>query len=166
MSLTDLLNQFQRGRSHLAIVSEQFETLQKFFDAGENVPEDVEVEGIITIEDVIEEIIQEEIEDEIDAIREDVPNSSQRVVPLVSTDVTVMMAVQKFKKGLEKRRKRKISMARREAKGIEMEQQHQDKVAMVAAMRSDMMVIREDTGDSILPPSLSDSPIIRLHSEL
>jgi hypothetical protein len=46
----DLLNAFQEGRSHLAIVED---------DQGKTI-------GIITLEDVIEELIQEEIVDETD----------------------------------------------------------------------------------------------------
>jgi metal transporter CNNM len=116
LSLTDLLNLFQRGRSHLAVVSNHFEVLQKLYDAGERVPPEMKIDGVITIEDVIEELIQEEIEDELDVIRETVSESKtpHRGVPLMSTDVAVLVAVNKLKKGLERRRMRKISKARRE----------------------------------------------------
>jgi CBS domain containing-hemolysin-like protein len=157
MSLTDLLNLFQRGRSHLAVVSEHFEMLQKLYDAGERVPPELTVDGIITIEDVIEEIIQEEIEDELDVIREQNPEAKtpHRGVPLMSTDVAVQMAVDKFKKGLERRRKRKISVARREQSAKDFEMQHFDKVKMVQAVRSDvvMLPLREESA----PPSARNS---------
>ncbi|KAJ9063874.1 hypothetical protein DSO57_1036351 [Entomophthora muscae] len=53
MSLFDLLNSFQEGASHMAIVMES--------DADDALPV-----GIVTLEDVIEELIQEEILDETD----------------------------------------------------------------------------------------------------
>jgi len=51
--LYDILNEFQTGRSHMAIVTDA--------DTGDLV-------GIITLEDVIEELIQEEIQDETDSM--------------------------------------------------------------------------------------------------
>jgi ankyrin repeat/SOCS box protein 13/metal transporter CNNM len=52
MPLYDMLNQFQTGRSHMAVVVDAEDHLS--------------VLGIITLEDVIEELIQEEISDETD----------------------------------------------------------------------------------------------------
>lgn len=54
--ISDLLNEFQKGRSHMAIV---------YDDIGAK-HEDREFIGIVSIEDIIEEILQEEIVDETD----------------------------------------------------------------------------------------------------
>jgi len=53
MLLYDLLNQFQTGKSHMAVVVDPADKMT--------------ILGIITLEDVIEELIQEEIYDETDA---------------------------------------------------------------------------------------------------
>lgn len=55
MPMYDLLNHFQTGRSHLSLVYSQ-----------ETDTSEPELEGIITLEDVIEELIGEEIIDETD----------------------------------------------------------------------------------------------------
>lgn len=64
--ISDLLNSFQLGRSHLAIV---------YDDASKHVDER-SVIGIVTMEDIIEEILQEEIVDETDLY---VDNSNQQL---------------------------------------------------------------------------------------
>eukprot|EP01112_Ceratiomyxa_fruticulosa_P021732 TRINITY_DN7759_c0_g2_i1.p1 TRINITY_DN7759_c0_g2~~TRINITY_DN7759_c0_g2_i1.p1 ORF type:complete len:550 (-),score=113.58 TRINITY_DN7759_c0_g2_i1:82-1731(-) len=56
LPLYDLLNQFQTGRSHMAVVISPDDHITPL--------------GIVTIEDVIEELIQEEIYDESDLHRE------------------------------------------------------------------------------------------------
>lgn len=56
--LSDVLNEFQRGRSHMAIV----------YDDITNSDSEREMIGIVTIEDIIEEILQEEIIDETDVV--------------------------------------------------------------------------------------------------
>jgi CBS domain containing-hemolysin-like protein len=66
VSLFAALNAFQTGRSHLAFVTEQDDILARCLESGERPPDDVEVLGILTIEDVLEAIINEEIEDEGD----------------------------------------------------------------------------------------------------
>lgn len=55
-SISDLLNEFQKGRSHMAIV---YDDLDKHVNERQFV-------GIVSIEDIIEEILQEEIIDETD----------------------------------------------------------------------------------------------------
>ena len=52
--------------SHMAIVSEDADLLEACWKAGEEVPPDVAVLGVCTIEDVVEEMIGEEIIDETD----------------------------------------------------------------------------------------------------
>jgi len=54
VALSDLLNEFQKGLSHLGIVYDNIQSENRKFV------------GIITIEDIIEEILQEEILDETD----------------------------------------------------------------------------------------------------
>ncbi|EEF52571.1 conserved hypothetical protein [Ricinus communis] len=67
MPLYDILNEFQKGHSHLAAVYKdldpKIETPQK---CKEEFPSNEEVVGVITMEDVIEELLQEEILDETD----------------------------------------------------------------------------------------------------
>ncbi|XP_004345603.2 CBS domain-containing protein [Capsaspora owczarzaki ATCC 30864] len=61
LPLYDLLNEFQTGKSHMAVVVDT----PQADEAGEAQPHKV-VLGVITLEDVIEELIQEEIIDETD----------------------------------------------------------------------------------------------------
>ncbi|KAF1318470.1 Duf21 domain-containing protein, partial [Globisporangium splendens] len=67
-----ILNEFQKGRSHIAMVTKDAAKVLQCWRDGEDIPEDVEFVGIVTIEDVIEELIQEEIEDESDMYVHDV----------------------------------------------------------------------------------------------
>eukprot|EP00922_Rhytidocystis_sp_ex-Travisia-forbesii_P064066 GHVS01095262.1.p1 GENE.GHVS01095262.1~~GHVS01095262.1.p1 ORF type:complete len:950 (+),score=201.49 GHVS01095262.1:219-2852(+) len=62
----DLLNQFQEGRSHMAIVTSHVEAYQTAWRDNVNVDEHARVYGLVTLEDVIEELIQEDIWDEFD----------------------------------------------------------------------------------------------------
>ncbi|KAL3671240.1 hypothetical protein V7S43_003172 [Phytophthora oleae] len=67
-----ILNEFQKGRSHIALVTSHVEEVLKCWRSDEEIPESVVFEGIVTIEDVIEELIQEEIEDESDVYVHDI----------------------------------------------------------------------------------------------
>ena len=58
--LPDLLNEFQMGRSHMAIV---FDDIQK-------PEEERRFLGVVTLEDIIEEVIMEEIQDETDVYQD------------------------------------------------------------------------------------------------
>mmetsp|Transcript_15280 Transcript_15280/g.28758 ORF Transcript_15280/g.28758 Transcript_15280/m.28758 type:complete len:488 (-) Transcript_15280:124-1587(-) len=65
--LLEMLNIFQEGKSHLALVSDDPETtLRCIQEKIAPVSEQAKVQGIITLENIIEKIIQEEIFDETD----------------------------------------------------------------------------------------------------
>jgi hypothetical protein len=66
MPLLDILNLFQTGRSHMAIVCDDPTTMMDALRAERPVPPECTVLGIITIEDILELIIKEEISDETD----------------------------------------------------------------------------------------------------
>ena len=68
-SIFDLLNLFQTGHSHMALVSEDASEIGRCWSAGRDVPGHVKVLGLCTIEDVIEEMIGEEVLDETDLPR-------------------------------------------------------------------------------------------------
>jgi metal transporter CNNM len=67
-----VLNEFQKGRSHIAFVTEDTRLVANCWDSGVPIPPSVVFQGILTIEDVIEELIQEEIEDESDVYVHDI----------------------------------------------------------------------------------------------
>jgi metal transporter CNNM len=71
-SCYSILNEFQKGRSHIALVTKDVETVLRCWRSEEEIPESVVFDGIVTIEDVIEELIQEEIEDESDVYVHDI----------------------------------------------------------------------------------------------
>lgn len=71
--ISDLLNEFQNGRSHMAIVYDDISKPSK----------DRNFVGIVSIEDIIEEILQEEIIDETDAFMD---NTNRTQVLVRSAD--------------------------------------------------------------------------------
>lgn len=76
MPLYDILNEFQTGKSHMALVRKS---------------EGQEIIGIVTLEDIIEELIQEDIVDETD-IYIDVEHRT-KVARLVRADESVRISV-------------------------------------------------------------------------
>jgi metal transporter CNNM len=57
--LSEMLNEFKKGQSHIAVV-------QRVNNEDPNIDPFYESIGIVTLEDVIEEILQDEIVDETD----------------------------------------------------------------------------------------------------
>ncbi|KAG9414607.1 hypothetical protein AC1031_008012 [Aphanomyces cochlioides] len=67
-SCYSILNLFQEGRSHFALVSPQKDEITACWKGNTDIdPSSVEILGIVTIEDVLEELIMEEIADESDS---------------------------------------------------------------------------------------------------
>ncbi|CEG42511.1 hypothetical protein L916_03792 [Plasmopara halstedii] len=71
-SCYSILNEFQKGHSHIALVTEDVNKVLRCWRSQDEIPETVLFDGIVTIEDVIEELIQEEIEDESDLYVHDI----------------------------------------------------------------------------------------------
>ncbi|GMF21246.1 unnamed protein product [Phytophthora lilii] len=71
-SCYSMLNEFQKGRSHIALVTKDTEPVASCWRSNQAIPPHVVFDGIVTIEDVIEELIQEEIEDESDKYVHDI----------------------------------------------------------------------------------------------
>ena len=65
-TLLDLLYEFSRGKSHLAVVTSDPERVSEALRTGTQIPVNVHMAGIITLEDVIERLIKHEINDESD----------------------------------------------------------------------------------------------------
>eukprot|EP01012_Entosiphon_sulcatum_P062953 TRINITY_DN8971_c0_g1_i1.p1 TRINITY_DN8971_c0_g1~~TRINITY_DN8971_c0_g1_i1.p1 ORF type:complete len:492 (+),score=101.56 TRINITY_DN8971_c0_g1_i1:129-1604(+) len=64
--LFDLLNEFQLGKSHMAIVTDQPQVVDECMRAGTDIPASVDIQGVVCLEDVIELMIGEPIQDEFD----------------------------------------------------------------------------------------------------
>jgi len=67
--MLELLSRFQERRCHLALVADSPARVKHAWEMGHEIPPDVHMAGIITMEDVIERLLQEDIEDEHDAAR-------------------------------------------------------------------------------------------------
>ncbi|GBG33163.1 Metal transporter CNNM2 [Hondaea fermentalgiana] len=65
-TLLVLLNEFQKGHSHMAIVTDQPDIMEKNLRADEPIDDSVHVFGICTLEDIMEALIREDISDETD----------------------------------------------------------------------------------------------------
>ncbi|KAE8975342.1 hypothetical protein PR001_g25359 [Phytophthora rubi] len=71
-SCYSMLNEFQKGRSHIALVTKETELVASCWRNNRPIPLHVVFEGIVCLEDVIEELLQEEIEDESDVYVHDI----------------------------------------------------------------------------------------------
>lgn len=69
MPLTAILDEFQRGQTHLAVVTDFWREYSRSVHTGRDADPLWAIIGIISIEDVLEEILQEEIFDERDLSR-------------------------------------------------------------------------------------------------
>jgi CBS domain containing-hemolysin-like protein len=67
-TLLELINIFQRLNTHMAIVTDRPDAMTQAIKQGLPIPEDVNVYGIIALEDIIETLIREPINDETDFI--------------------------------------------------------------------------------------------------
>lgn len=110
-----LLNEFQKGKSHLAILTRQASYVRQCWAANKDIdPSLVEFKGIVTLEDVVEELIQEEIEDETDVTISDVLENwtlDSRRKKL--QEAGVRLAYQKFRHLLVTVRRRKAGLGRK-----------------------------------------------------
>ncbi|CAD7930979.1 unnamed protein product [Amoebophrya sp. A25] len=62
--LLDLLTEFQKGKSHMALVTNRPDLVKRAWATDKQIPVNVHMAGIVTLEDVIENLIQEDIKDE------------------------------------------------------------------------------------------------------
>jgi len=62
--LLDLLSDFQKGKSHIAIVSNQPDTVKRAWRGSWQIPAGVHMAGLISLEDILEHLLQDEIFDE------------------------------------------------------------------------------------------------------
>ena len=89
-SIFEVLNTFQTGKSHMALVSEDIEEIEACWAEDADIPEDVTILGVCTIEDVVEEIIGEEIVDETDYDERPAPapplSEAERAAPFGPAD--------------------------------------------------------------------------------
>jgi CBS domain containing-hemolysin-like protein len=67
-TLLELINVFQKLNTHMAVVTDSPDAMTQAIKQGRPVPEDVNVYGIIALEDIIETLIREPINDETDFV--------------------------------------------------------------------------------------------------
>lgn len=108
-----LLNTFQNGRSHIAVVTEQVDELKAYMreaatDPAAELDPSVKILGMLTIEDVLECLIDEDIEDERDVSLHHIESALDKVV---TQSIGVRRAVAKFKGLLDRSARRRAAAA-------------------------------------------------------
>merc|ERR1712083_108413 len=68
---------FQKHKKHIALVANDPDAVKEAWAKNEEIPPDVHMAGIITLEDIMEKLLQEEIDDEHDDLK---ARASQRIV--------------------------------------------------------------------------------------
>merc|ERR1712232_1329173 len=66
MHMLDVLNKFQDNKKHIALVTDKPEVVEDMWKQNKEIPPDIHMAGILTLEDIIEKLLQEDIEDEHD----------------------------------------------------------------------------------------------------
>ncbi|EQC28149.1 hypothetical protein SDRG_14106 [Saprolegnia diclina VS20] len=96
-SCYSILNVFQEGRCHIALVTPQKEIVQQCWATGQDIdPDVVTISGVVTIEDILEEIIMEEIADESDVSVNQLGSNPEQHATLLRQR-GVLRAINKFK---------------------------------------------------------------------
>lgn len=112
--LLELLQQFQKGKSHVAVVAEQHCEIRKVIEAARKgkpahpdivYPVGAKLLGFVTIEDVLEAMLQEDIDDEGDVSRS-LHQATGNIKALVTQRVGVERAIRKFKSMADRARRR------------------------------------------------------------
>merc|ERR1712194_166542 len=81
IKMLELLNEFQRHRKHIALVANDPAAVLNAWAKDEEIPPDVHMAGIITLEDIMEKLLQEEIDDEHDDLKAQASNKNHPIVP-------------------------------------------------------------------------------------
>eukprot|EP00929_Paragymnodinium_shiwhaense_P119845 TRINITY_DN91757_c0_g1_i1.p1 TRINITY_DN91757_c0_g1~~TRINITY_DN91757_c0_g1_i1.p1 ORF type:complete len:619 (-),score=131.42 TRINITY_DN91757_c0_g1_i1:44-1900(-) len=83
INLLDLLNKFQEEKCHIALVTNNPDAVRQAWGDGSEIPPDVHMAGMVTLEDVIEKLLQEDIDDEHDARQQRNWEFTPRALPRV-----------------------------------------------------------------------------------
>ncbi|KAA8492898.1 Metal transporter CNNM2 [Porphyridium purpureum] len=137
-SLIDMLNEFQTGRSHMALV----------YDDVSKPPKKRKLLGLVTLEDIVEEILQEEIVDETDVY--------------VSNENDSMPV---YRRGCDGKLHRTLVRATQVAKG-DMEYRPLDRNAILSSRSSSLDSFRSASRTENLHASLGTQPSARRSSRV
>jgi len=85
--MLDLLNRFQAYKCHICLITSDPDKVQEAWDSGEEIPPDVHMIGILTLENIIEILLQEAIDDEHDALKRE--KSFMHFLPTPTTSTSV-----------------------------------------------------------------------------